>query len=144
MKRVKKRITYTTHSPTLSLSFLLSDTQSRRLTLHSATDEAPNMASHLLFSLLLSSFLQPFRILHHAPLRASSAAVPSRRRRLLGAPLRRAGEDRRLLRRPQPPRGVTGVPRLVRGAAAAAGGHGAAPLGEALQARPPWRRPQPR
>ena len=121
----------------LSLSFFLSDT-------HSAADEAPNMASRL----LLPPFLQPFRILRrtlHAPLCASSSAVPSRRRRrILVAPLRRAGEDRRLLRRPQSPRGVAGVSRVVRGAAAAAGGHGAAPLGEALQARPPRRPPQRR
>ncbi|KAL5124614.1 F-box protein [Glycine soja] len=48
-------------------------------------------------------------------------------------PVQHAGKDCHLLRRPPPPCGIIGV--------GTAGSHGAASLGEALQARPSWHRP---
>lgn len=129
------------------LSFLHSLSHTHRVTespTHSLTGEheAPYMASRHLFTVLLPPFLHPFFHPRHAPPHAPSAVLS--RRRLLLAPLRRAGEDRGVVRRAEPPRGVGGVPRVVPGAAAAAGGDGAAPVGEALQARQPRRRPEHR
>lgn len=63
---------------------------------------------------------------------AEARALP----RLRGPAVRRAREDRRLVHAVEPPGGVAGVPVVERGAPAAEGGDAAAPLGEAVQARP--------
>lgn len=63
---------------------------------------------------------------------AEARGVP----RLRGPAVRRAHEDRRLVHAVEPPGGVAGVQVVERGAPAAERGDAAAPLGEAVQARP--------